>query len=85
MNKSKRPRKDELRKGYAPLCPEKPQALKNQFGFSTLAKNERRKLPVFGGVWFEPGREDERKAFIAQWQVTTAEMLRLDPSLKIVD
>ena len=57
----------------------------NHFGFSTLAKNERRKHPVLGGAWFEPGQEAEREAFIAQWHVTTANMLKLDPSLKIVD
>lgn len=57
----------------------------NHFGFSTLAKNERRRFPVLGGAWFEPGQDAEREAFIARWHLTTSEMLRLDPSLKIVD
>lgn len=57
----------------------------NHFGFSTLEMNERRRSPILGGAWFEPGNDAERNAFIAQWHVTTAEMLKRNPNLRIVD
>lgn len=56
----------------------------NHFGFSTLAANERRVIPALGGVWFEPGRDEERAAFIANWQAETARMLAANPNLKLV-
>ncbi len=57
----------------------------NHFGFSTLGTNERRRNPVLGSAWFEPGQEEERAAFIREWHAKTEEMLRLNPSLRIVD
>lgn len=57
----------------------------NHFGFSTLAPNERRSNPILGGVWFEPGQDDARNAFITKWKADTARMLAENPNLKIVD
>jgi hypothetical protein len=56
----------------------------NHFGFTTLATNERREFPALGGVWFEPDRDDERAAFIANWKSETARMLVANPKLKII-
>lgn len=58
----------------------KPQYM----GFSTLAKNERRRRPWLGGSWFEPGMESEREKFIRQWEIDTARMLQENPDLVIV-
>jgi hypothetical protein len=55
------------------------------FGFSTLAPDERRRHPILGGVWFEPGQEGERTKFIEDWHAKTEEMLAQNPQLKIVD
>jgi len=57
----------------------------NHFGFSTLAPGERRRHPILGSAWFEPGREAEREKFIADWHAKTEELLRQNPRLKIVD
>jgi hypothetical protein len=57
----------------------------NHFGFSTLAINERRRNPVLGSAWFEPGEEEARAAFIREWHAKTEEMLRQNPNLRIVD
>ena len=57
----------------------------NHFGFSTLASNERRRNPWLGSVWFQPGRDAEREAFIAEWHANTELMLKANPGLVIVD
>lgn len=56
----------------------------NHYGFSTLERNERRRLPVLGGAWFEEGMEQERTEFIANWQRQTAVMVAANPNLRIV-
>ncbi len=53
--------------------------------FSTLESNERRRNPWLGGVWFEDGRDEERKACIAEYHKETERMLKVNPNLKIVD
>ncbi|KKM09975.1 hypothetical protein LCGC14_1722180 [marine sediment metagenome] len=53
--------------------------------FCTLASNERRKSPWLGSAWFEPGRDEARKQFIAAWKEETAQMLIKNPSLVLVD
>lgn len=57
----------------------------NHFGFSTLERNERRRMPVLGGAWFEPGMEKDRAEFIANWKRQTEAMLVANPSLRVVD
>lgn len=57
----------------------------NHFGFSTLDANERRRNPVLGSAWFEPGKDQERADFIRNWHAKTEEMLRQNPNLRIVD
>lgn len=52
--------------------------------FSTLGNNERRRTPWLGSVWFEKGRDEERKKFIEDWQKETERMLKINPELKIV-
>ena len=61
------------------------QQSNNHFGFSTLAANERRRNPVLGSAWFEPGQNQERAQFIQDWHAKTEEMLRQNPYLRIVD
>lgn len=57
----------------------------SHFGFSTLGDGERRRNPVLGGAWFEPGQEQARAEFIAAWHAKTAELLKSNPGLRIVD
>lgn len=57
----------------------------NHFGFSTLGENERRRIPILGSAWLEPGQEAERAEFIAKWQKETARMQAANPNLRIVD
>lgn len=53
--------------------------------FSTLAADERRRDPWLGGSWFEDGRDEERKAFIAEYHQETERMLKDNPDLVIVN
>ncbi len=57
----------------------------NHFGFSTLAPEERRRNPILGRSWYEPGRDEERAEFVRNWHERTEEMLHANPNLKIVD
>lgn len=56
----------------------------NHFGFSTLAPTQRRKTPWLGSAWFEPGKDEERAAFIKQWQQETARLLKENPYLELI-
>lgn len=53
--------------------------------FCTIEADERRRIPWLGGVWFEPGMEQERAECIAEHQEETARMLQINPNLKIID
>ena len=52
--------------------------------FSILDKNERRRKPWLGAVWFEPGMDEKRKEFIKEWSETTKRLLKENPNLKII-
>jgi hypothetical protein len=54
-------------------------------GFSTLGKNERRRVPWLGKVWFEDGMDAERAEYIAEYHRETERLLKENPNLKIVD
>lgn len=54
-------------------------------GFSALEKNQRRRTPWLGSAWFEPGMDEERRAYIAAYQAETERLLRENPDLEIVD
>lgn len=54
-------------------------------GFTTLGQNERRRNPWLGSVWYEPGRDEERRQYIQEYHAETERLLRENPSLKIVD
>ena len=56
---------------------------KMNFGFSTLAPNERRKDPWFGSSVMDATPE-ERKAAYDAYHVETERMLKENPSLKLV-
>ena len=52
--------------------------------FNVLEPKERREIPWLGSYWFEPGREQERADFLADWEAETKRLLKLNPDLKIV-
>lgn len=56
----------------------------NHFGFTTLARSERRKSPWLGSFWFEPGMDEEREKFIRDYEAETSRMLRENPNLKLI-
>lgn len=53
------------------------------FGFSTLAPNERRKVPIFGRSVYEQGGEYVQKR-IAQYEAETTRLLKENPNLVLV-
>jgi len=54
-------------------------------GFSTLESNERHCTPWLGSMWFEPGMDEERTAYIKAYREETERMLKENPNLKLVD
>ena len=52
--------------------------------FCTISKNERRKRPWLGSVWYEPGKDEKRAEFIKQWESETERLLKENPNLKII-
>lgn len=56
---------------------------KMHFGFSTLGKNERRKVPWFG-TWTLTATEEEVKAAYAKYNAETERMLAENPNLVLV-
>ncbi|WAG78486.1 hypothetical protein LMK08_24555 [Metapseudomonas furukawaii] len=57
----------------------------NHFIFSTLEANERRRNPILGSAWFEPGQEEARAAFVKEWHSKTEKMLRQNHNLRVAD
>ncbi len=63
-----------------------PRKGRNMYlGFGTLGKNERRKEPWLGSVWFEPGMEEERKRYIEAYHKETERLMKENPNLVLVD
>ena len=52
--------------------------------FCTLNKNQRRRSPWLGQVWFEEGMKQEREQFIKAWEEETERLLELNPDLEII-
>lgn len=62
-----------------------PRKGKAQYmGFSTLGHNERRRTPWLGGVWFEPGMQDELKEYYREYEAETQRLLKENPNLKLI-
>ena len=52
--------------------------------FSTLTTNQRRKDPWLGSAYFEDGMEEERKAFIRNYNAETERLLKENPNLELI-